>query len=355
MTIKTPTHTKAVQIDDSMQSKTPSVNHEAEALKEELDSVTKKVGILQESLQLKDEENDQLGKEIENLNEEMTREKLEMEKLKMENNSLRAAMEQDKASTQRLNMGIQRQKEEMEKMMEEKLRQAKEQQTAQSDTSSAAQEAEAKAKQAAEREKMKFMMDQKKLLEEQLAKERSKNAEMLKGDTDINKMRRNEQMLKDEIARLKKEIEKIHRTWEKKFAILQQSLHALKDESYIRQTLQRQAAALHHAAVSYSVDTPVGIMPSSKNASPMKRPLPEIPKYGKGMPSNPTPQGANEKDFISYTVSAPSGRGTALFSADENQIMSENDKEDIPNDVVPLPDRPQRLQFLRQTVPRITW
>ena len=31
------------------------------------------------------------------------------------------------------------------------------------------------------------------------------------------------------------------------------SLHALKDESYIRQTLQRQAAALHHAAVSYSV------------------------------------------------------------------------------------------------------
>lgn len=36
--------------------------------------------------------------------------------------------------------------------------------------SSAAQEAEAKAKQAAEREKMKFMMDQKKLLEEQLAK-----------------------------------------------------------------------------------------------------------------------------------------------------------------------------------------
>ena len=45
-----------------MQSKTPSVNHEAEALKEELESVNKKVGILQESLQLKDEENDQLGK-----------------------------------------------------------------------------------------------------------------------------------------------------------------------------------------------------------------------------------------------------------------------------------------------------
>ena len=38
--------------------------------------------------------------------------------------------------------------------------------------SSAAAEAEVKAKQAAEREKLKFMMDQKKLLEEQLAKVR---------------------------------------------------------------------------------------------------------------------------------------------------------------------------------------
>lgn len=33
------------------------------------------------------------------------------------------------------------------------------------------------------------------------------------------------------------------------------SLHALKDESYVRQTLQRQAATLHHAAISYAVRT----------------------------------------------------------------------------------------------------
>lgn len=30
-------------------------------------------------------------------------------------------------------------------------------------------------------------------------------------------------------------------------------MFALKDESYLRQTLQRQAAALHQAAVSYAV------------------------------------------------------------------------------------------------------
>lgn len=38
------------------------------------------------------------------------------------------------------------------------------------------------------------------------------------------------------------------------------SLHALKDESYIRQTLQRQAAALHHAAVSYAVSVWESVM-----------------------------------------------------------------------------------------------
>ena len=48
---------------------------------------------------------------------------------------------------------------------------------------------------------------------------------------------------------------------------------------------------------------------------------PEIPKFVKGMPSNPTPQAVNEKDFISYTVSAPSGRGTTLFSADGKLII----------------------------------
>jgi len=44
---------------------------------------------------------------------------------------------------------------------------------------------------------------------------------------------------------------------------------------------------------------------------------PEIPKYSKSYNHNATTSGGNpDKDYISYTVSAPSGRGTALFSAD---------------------------------------
>ncbi|KAL5007412.1 hypothetical protein ScPMuIL_016218 [Solemya velum] len=141
-----------------------------------------------------------------------------------------------------------------------------------------------------------------------------KNSSKSQGQLDMEKMLKNEKIMKEEIARLKREIDRVQRMWEKKFAILQQSLHALKDESYLRQTMQRQAATLHQASVSYAVDTP---------------PLPDISKGVK-----PT-----ERDYISYTVSAPSGRGTGLFSVDENQVMSDND-QDLPSDVMPLPDPP---------------
>ena len=43
---------------------------------------------------------------------------------------------------------------------------------------------------------------------------------------------------------------------------------------------------------------------------------PDIPKYGKGTVTPGGGVGGGEKDYISYTVSAPSGRGTALFSTD---------------------------------------
>ncbi|KAH3716312.1 hypothetical protein DPMN_059033 [Dreissena polymorpha] len=327
---------KEVQVEESLVSKTPSVNHEAEALKEELESINQRVEQLQQSLLEKDEETSELQTAINKLEEMLTNERMEKERLKMEVNTIQNAIEQDKANSQRLSAGIQKQKEEMERMLAEKLRQAQQQ------TSQAAED-ELKARQKAEKEKMAFLYDQEKKLKEELARERAKLAEALKGDTDANKLRRQEQMLREEVARLKKEIERIHKTWEKKFAILQQSLHALKDESYIRQQLQRQAANLHHAAVSYAVDAPIGITPSKHHGSPTKRPLPDIPKYGKSIPPpGVTPGALQEKDYISYTVSAPSGRGTALFSAEENQIMSENDREDIPSDVVPLPERPQR-------------
>lgn len=45
-----------------MVSKSPSVNHEAEALKEELETTNQRVEQLQDSLQAKEDENSKLSK-----------------------------------------------------------------------------------------------------------------------------------------------------------------------------------------------------------------------------------------------------------------------------------------------------
>ncbi|CAC5387599.1 unnamed protein product [Mytilus coruscus] len=324
----------------SMRTPSPQFNQELEDLRVEVEDLNVKVNNLQDQIDSKDDENKKLDQQIEALNQELDQEKIKSEKINKDLENTKKAAENEKASSEKLTDGMDKQRAEMERMFQQKLQKAQEEAEANAQRESIAQ-------QSAEKDKVKLLQDQKKLLEEQLAKERKKNQEKAEMDTDIDKYIKNEKRLKEEIERLKREIERVHRTWEKKFAILQQSLHALKDESYIRQTLQRQAAALHHAAVSYAVDTPMGILPTSKINSPIKKPV--IPDIGRGrqqpppQPTQPLNGGGvlGEKDYISYTVSAPSGRGTAMFSVDENQVMSEGE-DDLPVDVQPLPDPPSR-------------
>ncbi|XP_071102638.1 uncharacterized protein C10orf67, mitochondrial-like [Haliotis cracherodii] len=313
--------------EESLRSGTPGLSAEAvEELQNKMRKMEKKVDRLEEALDIKEEETTQLNKEVETLMEQMEKQRMLVEQLKHEKNEMKAFSEQDKASSKRM---LDKQKQDMQKMMEEQIRLAKEE---------ALREAR-KVKPGsleADKEKIKLLTDQKKMLEESLAREKAKNANANQESADTEKLKKSEQRMREEVLRLKKEIERIHRTWEKKFAILQQSLHALKDESYLRQTMQRQAATLHQASVSYSVDTPVGIVPTKTPVSSRKHPLPDIPRSGKSQRGG----GAGDKDYISYTVSAPSGRGTAMFSVDENQVMS--DDQDMPEDVVPLPGPPMR-------------
>jgi len=76
----------------------------------------------------------------------------------------------------------------------------------------------------------------------------------------LRKLQKLEKKQKSEILRLQKELERVNKTWEMKVTILQQTLHALKDESFLRTTLQRQAARLQHAAVAYASDGPAVIV-----------------------------------------------------------------------------------------------
>nr|XP_022308948.1 uncharacterized protein C10orf67, mitochondrial-like isoform X5 [Crassostrea virginica] len=328
----------------SVKSKSPSVNEEFEALKEECDGLHRRVDRLEEALDIKENENLNLSEQINQLTANLEKEKIMIDQLKHEAEETKKLAEKEKQSSKnQAEALLAKQKQEMQRIMEEQIRRAKEE-------AENARNEEAKSLKEAESSKLKLLMEQKKLLEQELMQERKKNSTKSQEEVDAEKYKKVEQKLRDEILRLKKEIERIHRTWEKKFAILQQSLHALKDESYIRQTLQRQAAALHHAAVSYAVDTPVGIVPQKQQPSyPRKPVIPDIPKKP---PANNTPamnvntsaggMGMVDKDYISYTVSAPSGRGTAMLSVDENQVMS--DGEQIPEDVdhIPLPPTRRR-------------
>ncbi|KAK2172322.1 hypothetical protein NP493_974g00059 [Ridgeia piscesae] len=181
--------------------------------------------------------------------------------------------------------------------------------------------------------KIKQLQDAKSLSDTMLAKELQKAGKKSDTEAELARLAKSEEALRDELTRTKREVEKVHRTWEKKFAILQHSLHALKDESFLRQTLQRQSAQLHMASISFAYDVPM-VEPNAKLSSQHgsgKKRLPGIPKNSK------SPQ-----DYISYTVSAPSGRGTAVFSTDENQVLDVDEYGELPEDILPLPQPPER-------------
>ncbi|KAK7109458.1 uncharacterized protein C10orf67, mitochondrial-like isoform X1 [Littorina saxatilis] len=317
-------------------SESPRANSRIQALEDEMEEMRgqqeklqKKGERLEEALDIKDEEVAGLNKTIKNLQRQVEKEKILNEQLQHEKDEIKMDAEKELFSSKKLLM---KQKLEMEQSNSEQIRLAKEEALA---------TAKAEAARLANQDmgKIKELMDQKKELEKELAVERSKASEKsAKGEVEAESLKMSDSKLKAEIKRLKEEIDKVHRTWEKKFTILQASMHALKDESYLRQTLQRQAATLHHASVSYAADTPLGISPSKQNsqATPQKKPLPDIRRNSRSVSRNP-----NDKDYISYTVSAQSGRGTAAMSVEENQVMSDTE-EDLPNDFLPLPEPPAR-------------
>ncbi|KAK7109457.1 uncharacterized protein C10orf67, mitochondrial-like isoform X2 [Littorina saxatilis] len=305
-------------------SESPRANSRIQALEDEMEEMRgqqeklqKKGERLEEALDIKDEEVAGLNKTIKNLQRQVEKEKILNEQLQHEKDEIKMDAEKELFSSKKL-MFLQK------KNIPRALATAK---------------AEAARLANQDMGKIKELMDQKKELEKELAVERSKASEKsAKGEVEAESLKMSDSKLKAEIKRLKEEIDKVHRTWEKKFTILQASMHALKDESYLRQTLQRQAATLHHASVSYAADTPLGISPSKQNsqATPQKKPLPDIRRNSRSVSRNP-----NDKDYISYTVSAQSGRGTAAMSVEENQVMSDTE-EDLPNDFLPLPEPPAR-------------
>ncbi|XP_078391718.1 LOW QUALITY PROTEIN: pancreas transcription factor 1 subunit alpha [Cetorhinus maximus] len=96
---------------------------------------------------------------------------------------------------------------------------------------------------------------------------------------DLEKLKKKERDQSQLIESLNKQLDRTNRMWEKKFAIMKQSYHAIKDEMYLRCSLQRQAPTLHCAFTRYTLRDSVGIDFQGKNNISPYFPLPQIGSY----------------------------------------------------------------------------
>ncbi|XP_007671365.2 uncharacterized protein C10orf67 homolog, mitochondrial isoform X1 [Ornithorhynchus anatinus] len=162
------------------------------------------------------------------------------------------------------------------------------------------------------REKLKLELDQERVLVEQMIQKQMEDMEETRKLTEVRKKSEEKQererklthekrgmklsrkfperrftesheeqkALQDELEKLNKKLEKekkyterlrnqadlSSKIWQKKFFILRNSLHALKDEMFLRHTLQRQFAVIPETSFSYSRDLPLYITPCSTQA-----------------------------------------------------------------------------------------
>lgn len=147
---------------------------------------------------------------------------------------------------------------------------------------------------------------------------------------------------KQQIAVLQQRLIRINSQWEKKFNILRASLHALKDESYVRMQLQKQAATLKYASISYGPDGGAG---GQRSATPPADPRRESNAFAPAKPLPSLPRKSNDRiaRLGKKTNTVPSGMGTEAFSDDEE----EQDEEEMEG-FVPLPPKPTFGNYMSQ-------
>ncbi|XP_066514314.1 uncharacterized protein C10orf67, mitochondrial-like isoform X1 [Hoplias malabaricus] len=150
---------------------------------------------------------------------------------------------------------------------------------------------------------------------------------------ELEKLRKAERSHKEQIDRLQEQVEMTNRVWEKKFEILRKNFHAIKDEMFLRQSLQRQAAVLHQAPVSYTMDAPLSHHWRSPEESSLqktsfstKTPLPSI-----------GPRETQTVRLKRVDIHLPD-----TFSTAEGQLVCEEDSDEESTEMLPHPPPPNR-------------
>ncbi|XP_031561088.1 uncharacterized protein C10orf67, mitochondrial-like isoform X3 [Actinia tenebrosa] len=227
----------------------------------------------------KDNTNRRLALEVEDLTEQLKDERKTINQLKNDLSNIQLKAEQER---NRLRAEMERQKIALQNEMESRIQETKKSRhnkkpLPSSDIVLAQSQKEV--------EKLRKLHDQKskeqelleKRLQESMKTEEKEEVSESEKDGLIARLQKIERKQRTEISRLQKELDRANKMWEMKVTILQQTMHALRDESFLRTSLQRQAAKLQHAAVVYASSGPA-VIPLQDPHRPAKtfRTLPAI-------------------------------------------------------------------------------
>ncbi|XP_029193716.2 uncharacterized protein C10orf67, mitochondrial-like isoform X4 [Acropora millepora] len=270
------------QLEEALQRKqsvsSVSTDPEIYELRDEVEKLENKLDEMMNQLEDKETENRRLARDIDDLNEELNRERGQTRQLKrelsdallsaeQERNSFKAenTMPFDQESTNSvLNVEdnnkvdhstvlflLQRQKVQLQSEMDAKIQETKK-------NLMAASQKQVEELQRAHAEKIREqqLLDERRRNMESQQKEEKPQVQEPESYATLRKLQNLEKKQKEEIDRLKKEHDRVNRAWEIKVNVLKRTLHALKNESFLRTCLQRQASRLQQAAVTYASDGP---------------------------------------------------------------------------------------------------
>lgn len=194
------------------------IKEEKEHAVEEILNLSKKIGRLEEAVTIKEEETDKLLAEVANIQLQLEKEKILNEQLHRDINELQMRNENEK---QKIKKDFEKQKVQMETKLQDKIKESRAQilNAAKQELSQQELDTQRKKKEFDEQEKA---LKEKLILAETIQKEKEKEVESIsktskKEDIElISKLKKNEEYLKSDIQRLKREIQRTNETWEKK-------------------------------------------------------------------------------------------------------------------------------------------
>ncbi|XP_072909053.1 uncharacterized protein C10orf67 homolog, mitochondrial [Hemitrygon akajei] len=270
---------------------------ENQALKEQISSLVQDAKNMSKTIILEEMQIDKLDNELVVLKEQSADTEWKMQKLLQSEEYLKKALENEKQKGKQM---LELQKLQMEKMLHVTLLKMEESEQASRELSESLKEKETQ---------LIHQMETSSLLKQVPIVEKEtkpvNNDEIIE---ELKSLRKKDREQRKIIEDLNKQRDRSNRIWEKKFAILKQSYHAIKDEMYLRCSLQRQAPSLHCAFTHNIIGESPWIDFQAKNNFSSYFPLPQIG-------SQSAPQTAQREHKMDKAPSAP---GAANLRSPDN-------------------------------------